>query len=181
MEKKKKKWGRREEVQQKIINAAGLGPLATGRSSDRCNVFTKQTSNTHVKRSENGDFKSCDLWKEAWYPSWHIFEGFEGISREMRRLHATPGLQERLAEFVLCYTPPSIPGSSGLLAGAVQGHRHWRAASKPLTFLITFHFGAVGNASRITIRQKNHFRCDLWFDFQTKLSLQKSLTWSINC
>lgn len=159
-------------------------PVSNQRSSDRCNMFTKQTSNTHVRGVKTVDLRLRDLWKEAWYPSWHIFEGFEGISE--RWDDCVPHQDcKSVSQNPSYVTRPRHPRQLWLLAGAVQGHRHWWAVFKPLTFPITFLFRAVGKSSRITIRQKNHLgpveldtetsdvTCD--FDLQQKhLSLQQA-------
>lgn len=50
----------------------------------------------------------CDLQKETRRPSWHIFEGFEGISE--RREACVPHQDRRIRLMLLA---SGIPGSSG--------------------------------------------------------------------
>lgn len=118
-------------------------------------MFTKQTSNGHVRGIKNGHLRLGDLWKKARYPSWHIYEGFEGIWERWE--DCVPHQDCKSVSQNLSYiTSLRHLRQLWLLARATRGHRHWWPVSKPLTFPITFHLRAVGKSSHITLAQNNH-------------------------
>lgn len=108
-----------------IINAAGLGPLATGIPLTGVTCLPNKQATQMSEKWKR--------WLEVAWPVkrslvsklaylWGLWRYF----REMRRLRATPGSQECLAEFVLCYSPQASqaalvvsrghPGSQALMA-----------------------------------------------------------------
>lgn len=136
---------------QKIINAVRLGPLATGIPLTGVTCLPNKQA---ARMSEKWKW-----WLEVAWPVkrslvsmlayvWELWWYF----REMRRLRATPGLQECLAEFVLCYWPQAsqaAPGPSGVTGadGQFLSFSLWRLHSTS---------GQKEKSSRITIKQNNH-------------------------
>lgn len=116
---------RKGKAPHNTINAVGLGPLATGIPLTGVTCLPNKQA---TQMSEKWKW-----WLEVAWPVkrslvsklaylWGLWRYF----REMRRLRATPGLQECLAEFVLCYSPQASqaalvvsrghPGSQPLMA-----------------------------------------------------------------
>lgn len=130
-------------------------PVSNQRSRDRCNMFTKQTSNTHVRGGKSMTWSCTTCEKKPGIQAGISLRGFEGISERWEDCvpHQDCKSVSQNSSYV---SHPRHPRQFWLLAEAVQGHRHWWAVFKPLSFLITFHFRAVGKLSRITISQKSH-------------------------
>lgn len=101
------------ESATKYLNAVGLGSLATNIPPTGVTCLP----NTHW-RNENGDLRMYDLWKEAWYPSWHIDQSSEGIPERweacMPRQHSKSVSVQNLS-YVTCpkhLKQPCSPGPS---------------------------------------------------------------------
>lgn len=95
---------RRGKVPQNIIKAVGLGPLAT---SIPLTGVTCLPNKQATEMSEKWKWGLEVAWpvKRSLVSKLAYLWGLWRYFSEMRRLRATPGLQECLAEFVLCYSP----------------------------------------------------------------------------
>lgn len=136
-------------------------PVSNRHSSDRCSMFTKQTSDVDVREMKTVTW-GCATWERK-----KRKERKPGVRAGIfaRALEVFQGRQEDCVPHQHCksvsqnlshVTSPEHPRQLWLLARAIRGHCYWWAVFKSLTSTISFHLGAQRNTSRITIKQNTH-------------------------
>ena len=98
-------------------------PVSNQHSSDRCNMFTKQTSNADVAEMKMVTRGCMTCERKPGIQAGISLRALKVFPRDEKTACHTriARVSRRICLMLLA---PSIPGSSGLLAGAIRGHRH---------------------------------------------------------
>lgn len=126
-------------------------PVSNRHSSDRCNMFTKQTSSAHVREMKMVTWGCMTCEKKPGIHAGICMRALMVFQRDEKTACHTriARVSRRICLMLLA---SSIPGSSG----AIRGHRRWWAVFKLLTLTTTFHFRAEGKIVSHHNQQNNH-------------------------